>query len=404
MPGGLTRVAPSEDVARISSQNRAINKDTWVLASEPERMTSFWLAKGPTIKGIDPMASMPSRAAESLWWLGRYATRAEAVTRLLREVHSRRNDFEGSPNAAGVAALRALLGALTEVTATYPGFSGPAAHELLDSPGRELLDLVIDDQRPGTLAHCVRALLDATYAVRDQLSNDTWLVVGSLDKEILALREPTYDPQAVVQAALARVMQSLLALNGLVAESMVRDIGWRFLDAGLRLERAIQLTSLLRASVTDARSTATDSLVLESVVTAAESIVTYRHRYRSRAQLPTMLDLLLLDPGNPRSLEFSLRRLADDLDALPSPSSEVGLREEQRLLLAASTTLRLADTEALAVADDAGHRPALDAFLGDLQAKLLATAEAIDRVHFAHLLPQRPLIESPADPRLGDGS
>jgi len=397
MPGGLTRVAPDDDGARISSQAGAISKDTWVLASEPERLTGFWLDSGPAVQGIDPMASIPSRAAENLWWLGRYAERAEAITRLLRVAYDRRNDFQGSANPAGIESLRALLVALTHTTATYPGFVGDGAQRRLESPGRELLELVVDDGRTGTLAHSVRALLDAAYAVRDQLSADTWLVVGALDREILELGEPMHDPQAVVSTALQRVMQGLLALGGLRSESMVRDLGWRFMDAGSRLERGLQLLSLLQATLLDARSVATDSLVLESVLTAAESIITYRRRYRSHAQLQTLLDLLLLDGGNPRSLVFGLQRLAEDLDGLPV-GPDRRLREEQRLVLEASTALRLADTEVLVEQNERGHRPALESFLGEVRGKLLEAAAAVDRVHFVHLLPRASLV-GPADSR-----
>jgi uncharacterized alpha-E superfamily protein len=240
--------------------------------------------------------------------------------------------------------------------------------------------------------------------VRDQLSADTWLVVGALDREILELHGPMHDPQAVVSGALARVMQSLLALSGLSNESMVRDLGWRFMDAGARLERGVQLLSLLHTTVTDSRGTATDSLLLESVLTAAESILTYRRRYRSRAQLETLLDLLLLDDGNPRSLVFGLDRLREDLDAFPvAPDGR--LREEQRLVLEASTALRLADTEALAVQDGSANRPALDAFLMELRGKLLDAADAVDRAHFVHVLPRSSLV-GPADssvPAGGEG-
>jgi uncharacterized alpha-E superfamily protein len=402
MPGGLTRVAPDDGAGRISSQAGAISKDTWVLASEPERLTGFWLDSGPAVERIDPMASIPSRAAENLWWLGRYAERAEAITRLLRVVYDRRNDFQGSANPAGIESLRALLVATTHTTTTYPGFVGDGAEQRLSSPGRELLDLVVDDQRPGTLAHSVRALLDSAYAVRDQLSADTWLVVGALDREILELHGPMHDPQAVVSSALQRVMQSLLALGGLGNESMVRDLGWRFMDAGSRLERGVQLLSLLHSSVIDARGTATDSFVLESVLSAAESIITYRRRYRSHAQLETLLDLLLLDEGNPRSLVFGLERLRENLDALPV-GPDRRLREEQRLVLEASTALRLADTAALAAQDESGHRPALDEFLTQLRGKLVEAADAVDRAHFVHLLPRWSLV-GPADSRLpGDG-
>jgi uncharacterized circularly permuted ATP-grasp superfamily protein/uncharacterized alpha-E superfamily protein len=401
MPGGLTRVAPSAGMSRISNQAGAIAKDTWVLASEPERLTGFWLQSGPAVAGIDPMSSIPSRAAENLWWLGRYAERAEAVTRLLRTVQDRQGDFQGSTNPAGVASLRALLAALTTITATYPGFVGEGAQERLAAPEGELLDLVANYQRPGGLAHAVRSLIDAAYAVRDQLSRDTWLVVGPLDRAISELSGPLADQQAHVQAALQQVMQSLLALNGLGIESMVRDLGWRFMDAGRRIERSIQLLTLLRATVTQARGTATDSLVLESVLTAAESIITYRFRYRSQAQLQTLLDLLLLDPGNPRSLAYQLDRLTDDLDALPIPA-EPRLREEQRLVLEASTSLQLADLSELVVEQDDGLRSALDAFLDHLQERLLLAADALDRAHFTHLVPVSSLV-GPAgtDPSIG---
>jgi uncharacterized alpha-E superfamily protein len=174
------------------------------------------------------------------------------------------------------------------------------------------------------------------------------------------------------------------------------------MDAGSRLERTVQLLSLLRATVVEARGTATDSLVLESVLTAAESIITYRRRYRSHAQLETLLDLLLLDDGNPRSVVFGLDRLRDDLGALPV-GPDRRLREEQRLLLEASTALRLADTGALAAQDDSGKRPALDAFLVRLRGKLVEAADAVDRGHFVHLLPRWSLV-GPADSRMpGNG-
>jgi uncharacterized circularly permuted ATP-grasp superfamily protein/uncharacterized alpha-E superfamily protein len=392
MPGGLTRVAPERSTGRISSQAGAISKDTWVLASEPERLTGFWLEDGPAVEGIDPMAQVPSRVAENLWWLGRYSERAEAVTRLLRAAFDRRNDFQGSVNSPGIESFHALLVALTRITSTYPGFDGDGAQERLDAPGRELLSLVVDHSRRGTLAHCVHSLLDSAHAVRDQLSGDTWLVIGTLDKELLELGDRVNDPQAAVQGALQQVMQSLLALGGLGAESMVRDLGWRFMDAGRRIERAQQLLLLLRSTVTDVRGTATDSLLLESVLTAAESIITYRRRYRSHGQLETLLDMLLLDEGNPRSLAFALAQLTENLDALPTEPTGRRLRADQRLLLEASTRVRLADTAELAVEDDQGHRPGLDAFLAELHEKLRDTADAVDAGHFVHLLPQRSLV------------
>ncbi len=394
MPGGLTRVAPSIDAAPISNQAGALSKDTWVLASEPETLTGFWLQDGPAVIAIDPAGALSSRAAENLFWLGRYAERAEEVVRLLRTVEDRRNDFGRSGNEAGLACLQALFAALTHVTTAYPGFVGRGAAERLASPEAELRSLVADGGRPGTLAHALRRMLQSAQAVRDQLSLDTWMVVGNLDRVLLGLDDRGTDPQAEAQAALTHVLQALLALAGLMGESMVRDTGWRFLDAGRRIERALQLTSLLQATVTIDRGTATDSLLFESVLTAAESIITYRRRYRSQAQLETLLDLLLLDGDNPRSLLYQVDRLGEDLVVMPRPLDGPRLSGAERLTLEAATALRLADTTELARLDQYGGRPQLSAFLGRMGDLLGQVAKAVDHSHFTHLLPQRPLARS----------
>ncbi|MEA2843855.1 MAG: hypothetical protein QOJ69_1526 [Actinomycetota bacterium] len=389
MPGGLTRIAPSSNGSRISNQTGALSKDTWVLASEPEKLSGFWLQPGPPVSAIDPAASMSSRAAENLFWMGRYAERAEAVARLLRTVHDRRNEFQHSPNPAGAETLQVLLGSLTRLTSTYPGFSGVGAADRLASPDAELLALVVDEDRPGTLAYAVHRLLAAAHTVRDQLSTDTWMVVGNLERDILGLRTAPSGRQSVVVHTLGQIMQSLLAFSGLAGESMVRDPGWRFMDAGRRIERGVQLASLLQATVTAERGTATDSLLLESALIAAESIITYRRRYRSHAQLETILDLLVLDADNPRSLAYQVDRLAEDVHHLPAPHQGARLSRPERVVLETTTALRLADTAALAVPGPNGTRPDLDGFLDRIIGLLRRTSDAIDEESFVRSLPQR---------------
>jgi uncharacterized circularly permuted ATP-grasp superfamily protein/uncharacterized alpha-E superfamily protein len=357
LPGGLTRVQGAGS-SRITNHAGALTKDTWVIASEPEPLTSFWLQSGPAVKGLDPMSSIPSGTAENLWWLGRYAERTEALTRLLRAVVDRSNELGGATNPAGDAALDALQHAL-----------------------------IATADSSATLAAPLRAVLDNAYAVRDQLSRDTWLVIGPLERTLAELDAPLDgDPQAHSQDALQRVMQSLLALGGLGIESMVRDVGWCFLDAGRRLERGLQLLTLIESTLLRTRGKATDSLVLESVLGAAESIITYRFRYRSHAQLETVLELLLLDRGNPRSLAYQLDRLTEDFDALPR-ADERRLREDQRLTLEAYTTVHLADPAELARETAGGRRPALESLLERLLELLLRTGGAVDSSHFPHTAP-----------------
>jgi len=388
MPGGLTRVAGDAGGPVVSNQAGALSKDTWVLSSEPEPLVSFWLQGGPAVAAVEPAASMSSGAGENLFWLGRYAERSEDVVRLLRVVLQRRNEFAHDTTPAGSECLRALLVAVTEVTTTYPGFVGEGSIERLADPGPELVAVAIDGTRPGTLADAVRRMLDAAYAVRDQLSGDTWLVLGNLDRDLLS----PGSQGTLGRVTLGRVLHSLLAFAGLGAESMVRDPGWHFMDIGRRLERALQLCALLRATVTTERHVATDSLLFESVLTAAESIITYRRRYRSQAQLETLLDLLLTDAANPRSVVYQLDRLVTDMQVLPGLGRDDRLSSPARSVLEASTQLRLADTARLSRADDDGHRHDLVGLLDEISAALHAAADAVADDHFGHLQPQRTVL------------
>lgn len=386
MTGGLTRVADGAEAGLIANQSGAWSKDTWILSSEPEASTGFWLEEGPSLVSVAPELSVSARAGENLFWLSRYAERAEDAVRLLRVVHDRRNEFQHAANPAGTACLTTLYQALTHVTTTYPGFVGGD----IEHPTLELSSLVFDGDRPGSVAFAVHSLMGSARAVRDQLSLDTWSVLAGLERDLAEGNRHGGDRTAGMVPTLTAVLQRLLALAGLEAESLVRDPGWRFQDAGRRVERAIHLASLLRVTLTIERDQATDSLLLESVLTAAESIITYRRRYRSKARVATVLDLLLLDATNPRSILYQLQRLGEAAASFPS-STAGRLDEVQRLVLEATTAVRVVDTAALARTDGDGTRPALDAFLWRLVDQLMGVADAIDRLHFTHQKPQRKL-------------
>lgn len=388
MPGGLTRAAPSTEPGPVSNQAGAIAKDTWVIASEPEAVSSLsLLGTGDAfLDDTDALGALAAGAAENLWWLGRYAERAESVARLLRVVHDRRNEFHGSADAPGLAALTALRGALRTLTETEP--SGQ------DDPWDELLDVLMADGRPGSLAHSIRALLEASHAVRDQLSSDTWLVIGDLDRRLRRLRGRRDVRAPELQGALQQVLQGLLALSGIGAESMVRDLAWSFMDGGRRIERALQLVALLRATVAAATPGVTGSLVLDSVVTAAESIITLRRRSRLDLDLETVIELLVLDADNPRSVAFQLAQLTTDLDAIPRSGPR--LRTDQRLVLEASTALRTCDPADLVTPQGNARIAPLDAFLGQLEDHLRDAAAAVERDHFLARLPQQRIAGGPA--------
>jgi uncharacterized alpha-E superfamily protein len=135
------------------------------------------------------------------------------------------------------------------------------------------------------------------------------------------------------------------------------------------------------------------------VLTAAESIITYRRRYRSRAQLDTVLDLLLLDPTNPRGLAYQVEHLHRATTAMPATAG-TGVADVATLVGDLLAVVAGVDTTALAALDADGRRRKLRAFLSEVSGRLAAVADAVDDAHFTHQVPQRSVV-TPYDPVVG---
>jgi uncharacterized alpha-E superfamily protein len=373
MSGALARVAPDTEAMLVTQTAGAIAKDVWVLSSEPYALADPWVQEGPAPQRL--VASISPRVAEDMYWFGRYAERAEATVRLLRAVGDRWEDFHAQRGTTGGAALGILQDALARIAAP-----GPLPAVLLDAAA------------PGSVAYAVTRMAAAAAAVRDQLSGDTWLAVSSMERALQQERDRLAgEPQAADGAAsapvLARLLESLLALQGLGGEAMVRDVGWYLMDVGIRLERAQLVVDTLAATLTERRSAAVDSLVLESVLIACESVITYRRRYQTRANVPTMLDLLLLDRRNPRSVRFQLDRLRHDLAEVPAGGRGVAARD--RLLADVADLLDELDSAVVAESDERGRRRRLVDLLDSVGWRLREVDAELTRVHFVHPTPSQ---------------
>jgi uncharacterized alpha-E superfamily protein len=317
-----------------------------------------------------------------MFWLGRYAERTEDLTRLLIVARERVDEFRFRPEHPGAGCVPVLLTAVTEVSGT-----GPALPDTEPLP--HIRDLMVDAGEEGTVAQSLSGLREAARSVRDQLSGDTWMVLGATDRALAALADAPGDGGGLtLSSTQAAVLSSMLALSGLASENMVRDPGWYFMDLGRRLERGQQLTALLRATLTRSHSSAVDSLVVESVLAAGESGVTYRRRYRGRIQIATMLELLLLDAGNPRSLAYQVAQARADLRALPDSS---GTSRPQRRLEDLEGRLRRVRPADLVQADSGGRLPDLLELLDSTHDALRGIAEAIAAQHFWHPAPMQAL-------------
>ncbi|TKV60380.1 hypothetical protein FDO65_01285 [Nakamurella flava] len=370
MPGALGR---TQDVAIPGGPSVA--KDVWVQA--PRRSAGrdrVWLYEGPTVTPVPVESTSSPRVLEDMFWLGRYAERAEDLIRLLNVTRERIDEFRFRPDHPGAGTVPVLLAAVSAVTGTRPSAPG--------DPLRYLRDLLLDGADPGSVAQSLTGLRSAARAVRDQLSDDTWIVLAGMDRAIaeLAAAPDSADGGGILlESAQAAVLTGMLALSGMAAENMVRDPGWHFLDLGHRIERAQQLTALLRATLRRSHGPAVDSLVVESVLTVGESGVTYRRRYRGRIQIATMLELLLLDPGNPRSVAYQVAQARTDLRALPVGSAT---SRPARRLEEIDAVLRRCRPEELEVENEIGERVELTALLDGLNDAFRAVADATTAQHF----------------------
>lgn len=385
MPGGLGRVSPVPESLVVSNQLGGVGKDVWLLATEPERQMSLLAPVDRPIPLTREGDDVPGRVADDLFWLGRYAERTEATARLLREVLLRLFASDGAREGTSLALL---LRAVTWQTENWPGFLGEGAEERLAAPESELLPLIVDPRRIGGLRFNVDCVARTGRAVRDRLSTDTSRVIGAIDRE---LARPADLASAL--ESIERLVLLLAGFVGLSAESMTRGQSWRFLELGRTLERGLQTIKLLRAVLLPAGGLLTVP-ASEALLAIAQSLRTYRRRYRSQVQPAAVLDILLLDEGSPRSLAFQLLRIDSLVAELTAGEAEGQRSALERLALEALTAARLFDVRSLpSVVEDDAEAPRWGALpeLLDRQTVLLSSlAGEVQRRWFAPAeLPQQ---------------
>jgi len=380
MPGGLARVASGDNNLVVSNQAGGTSKDTWVLATEPEKYVSLLTERRQARLAPDKGGEVPGRVADNMFWVGRYAERAEFYSRLLRLALQ----FLETGEATETLAFKQLLFAVTNQTVTWPGF---ADQNIVDQPEmvqRELLSVICSSVKPGSLAQTLGSLLFAARSVRDRLSSDTWRVINDIDNILQSLANITPERLVDVLDELDSLITALTAFAGLTLENMTRGRSWRFLDTGRRLERALQITRLLQSTIAPVNDEENETLLSDSMLSIVDSMMTYRRRYRYGIEIPRLLELVVYDETNPRSLAYQLSRLEEHVTALPNRHQPAGsLSELERLALESATMVRLADVNRLAAADDNTiRRGTLDNFLNVMATRMTSLSDALTATYF----------------------
>jgi uncharacterized circularly permuted ATP-grasp superfamily protein/uncharacterized alpha-E superfamily protein len=330
MPGGFVRIADNADARAVSLQRGAATADAWVLARGPVGETTL-LPAPERILVQRATGLLPSRAADNLFWVGRYVERAEATLRLVRAVMNRVAETDET-TASVIAALGSLLqtwnAAPTETSGTAAAFITRAAVTRVDLSG--------------SLPSLAGAARSAASVIRDRFSPDAWRAINDL-ATIIGMPLAFGPAESAIVERVEAALRIIASLSGLAQENMTRLAGWRFLELGRRIERAIITGRLVRCF---ALPGAPDG-GLEVLLELADSQITYRQRYVMVAARAPVIDLVILDPNNPRSVAFQLDRIEAHLSALPGGSAAGRLSPVQQIAASIATRLRTVDAAAI---------------------------------------------------------
>jgi len=402
LPGGLSRCTSG---SVLSAQRGATNKDTWIIPNVPQSaepqvplapLMPLVPLQAPAFDTLQPapvvvlgMTFKPapsyrreaeiltSRAADNLFWTGRYLERAEAVTRLLRAVLDGLWEEETAPG------LDPVLRALMRLMGYAPGDCGCQERIDLAACVREL---TTQNERPGNLAHTVRSMLACAYSTREYWSVSIWRLLDRLERDwgqgTGKLTRKGHGGQERIDLWLGRLVDVLAGLAGLASETLPRETGFRFFDLGRRIERGLTLSTLLKQTLQSELTGEAERESLSLILQSADSLVTFRRRYRTEPYLAGVLELLLWDSESPRALIYQIHTARQHLTQL----THAGQRcLAERALFSAEERIYAAETNLETWQMDSTERHHLIMMLGEVSGQLIAASDAISHTWFTHV-------------------
>ncbi len=321
LPGGLARVGKNGQAPQLWPEHAGFTKDVWISDDAANFLTMTEVKSPRPLKDSHPSAlEVPSRIAEQLFWVGRSAERIELATRLLRVT------LRNLVGEAGRQQREQLAACLTLIRG-----SNLVSQEVVFHPAqtlKTLSGLIHDQTTPGGIASLIRSLLLNAASARDRLSDDTWRFFNRLEG-IIHAPQATPDASELLRTLDALVLH-LAAFAGMQAENMTRGQGWRFLEVGRRIERALSGLKLLRTAASAGDG---ESPLLDPLLETCDSVMTYRRRHFSRPRLDAVIDLIFFDASNPRSVAYQIGILDHEITRF-SGDPEFGLLPKIREHLA----------------------------------------------------------------------
>ncbi|MBC9033364.1 circularly permuted type 2 ATP-grasp protein [Sphingomonas sp. JC676] len=348
LPGGFARIGEHPDARAAVMGEGTWSADVCVHGPDPVAPVSL-LPSGDSTQLRRNPGTLPSRVADNLFWLGRYLERGEALLSVLRVLLGNSISADTGAALAGDTVRR-----LVSLVVTSGAAPEPRALKRAD------------------LTHLARTALEDEGARSVRAINAQAKLIGEVSRERLSadmvrLLDAPFPTGGSLLDKAGSLQRRYSALAGLAGEHMARTDAWRFHELGRRIERASAAIRFLR-SFGGADATSDD---LSTLLDLADSQISYRQRYLTGIARVPVIDLVALDPGNPRAIAFQAGAISEHLNKLPVLSDD-GLAEPQqeqaREFAALMVTARATRID--------------DAMLWDLENRLGRLSDAIARRYF----------------------
>ncbi|GAB3488567.1 circularly permuted type 2 ATP-grasp protein [Curvibacter fontanus] len=374
LPGGLTRLV-NASAGMASMQRGGSSADTWVMTHGEVDRTTLLATHHAAPLLTQRKRLVTSRAAENLYWLGRYTERTENNIRLARLTL----DSLNGQDPCSPALLSWLSDMAVKNTLVLPDV--PTALQARRVFERSLIASLGSHDMATSVGYTLRALKLAAAAVRERLSQEQWNVITRAEAEMTlccAEQAAQGDYSAVAALrALETASGHLAAITGAQTDRMTRDDGWRLLSIGRQIERLCFLAPALAGSFES--GAVHDDGGFEALIALFDSTITFHAQYQQSREVPALLDLLVLDRDNPRSLSWVAQTLRGRLAKLAgSPQGEL-----DALALMAPDPERWA-LEALCQTAEDGTLPRLAELLSHCNEAAWRISDEISLRYFTH--------------------
>lgn len=325
LPGGLVRMAPPGQ-AIASMQSGGSSADCWVQTEGEIDRTSMLSDAHNARAHAQQKRIVSSRSAENLFWLGRYTERADNSLRLARLTLRL---LQGEQ--LNSADLLKWLSTAARRHGLVP-FAAPDPAQSIRGFERQLIEQLGVGSGATSVGYNLRALRLSADQVRERLSLDLRALIERVDEQFAARHallcaDAEYAPQEALDA-LNEASGLLTAITGEQTDRMVRDDGWRMLSIGRHIERLHTLAGSLALAMESGCLRHDDGF--EAVLALFDSTITFHYQYQQRRDRTALLDVLIVNRDNPRSLGWVLSTLRSRLSKLPR-ATEDGIKLQSLL-------------------------------------------------------------------------